>query len=1018
MQKIKKILLVTTLLMALPFVLLAAPSSHFDVSILPQTTLTFDLGSALKVWNNLYVHQICFDADTCRTTWPTGGGGGGSGGGTFATTTSLVSGQLLNYPLNTTDIVTIGSLTATSSAKFWFDPNLLLGKFNGSSLWVTASTTLANLTFNNATGSQATTTNIFSTSGTFTNLFGTNITGFGLASCSGTSALTFSGTTFGCAAQPQGTITALTGDVTASGNGSVAATLATVNGNVGSFTNANITVNAKGLITAASNGSASSASSTLLADNNGFSGLNTFTDLKLVTRSTTTNATTTNLFSTTASSTNLFTSNFGVGSSTPMAPVVFSQSSGLLNPVFIIDGVYGNASAEMALNRASGANKEANIDFNTNGVEKWQLGMQDRNPASDDFEFWDGADNPIWAVSAANNDFMIGTTTGYAELTVWGDAGTGNIVQFATAASTTAFVVTNGGNVGIGGTTTPYAPLSISQASGLLTTAVVIDGVANSAGAEMAFNRANTGSTEANIDFNTAGAEFWQLGLQNNSSNDFELWDGNDNPAFTIKTATNNTGIGTTSPYARLTAWGAGTGNEKVFEVSNNASTSEFSVTDAGLTSLVNLLASGSSTLQNFTARNATTTQATTTNLSVGTLFRSGTTDGCGTWAGGILGSTGSACGSGGGSAYPFPLAGNATSSTVGFNLGLIGTGSSTIANLSMTTATATSATTTNLAITSTLSKLLLTDGNGVVSGYAAQACTNQFVRGLSALGVPTCATVGSADVSLANLSATDATLTFSGTYTGTTARTIGLNLGNANTWTALQTFSNANALLATGSSTLQNFTGVNATTTNATSTTFYATTLGAISASSTNATSTSYALTGISNVLSNGIYSSAANAIDFSTASTWRGGWDSLGRFDIGTSTPTWTFTVASTSPTWELDDTNGATNQKHFIQTFDGGKYSWATSSDTSSFATSSAFFSLDTTQPTSFTLGTTTIQESALFEAIGSSDGSATKGTCFRAKDVGANTFTYWWFKAGVQTVQTTSCSGTGTTTIIYQ
>lgn len=39
----------------------------------------------------------------------------------------------------------------------------------------------------------------------------------------------------------------------------------------------------------------------------------------------------------------------------------------------------------------------------------------------------------------------------------------------------------------------------------------------------------------------------------------------------------------------------------------------------------------------------------------------------------------------------------------------------------------------------------------------------------------------------LANLTATNATLTFSGTYTGNTARTIGLNLGNANTWTAQQ---------------------------------------------------------------------------------------------------------------------------------------------------------------------------------------------------------------------------------------
>ncbi len=46
-------------------------------------------------------------------------------------------------------------------------------------------------------------------------------------------------------------ITALTGDVTASGPGSAAATLATVNANVGTF--ASVTVNGKGLVTAAAN---------------------------------------------------------------------------------------------------------------------------------------------------------------------------------------------------------------------------------------------------------------------------------------------------------------------------------------------------------------------------------------------------------------------------------------------------------------------------------------------------------------------------------------------------------------------------------------------------------------------------------------------------------------------------------------------------------------------------------------------------------------------------------------------
>jgi hypothetical protein len=57
--------------------------------------------------------------------------------------------------------------------------------------------------------------------------------------------------------QPVNAITALTGDVTASGTGSQAATLATVNSNVGTFGDgthvAQVTVNGKGLITAASN---------------------------------------------------------------------------------------------------------------------------------------------------------------------------------------------------------------------------------------------------------------------------------------------------------------------------------------------------------------------------------------------------------------------------------------------------------------------------------------------------------------------------------------------------------------------------------------------------------------------------------------------------------------------------------------------------------------------------------------------------------------------------------------------
>ena len=73
--------------------------------------------------------------------------------------------------------------------------------------------------------------------GTPSTLVGTNITGTATA-------FTASNVT---------TNANLTGDVTSVGN---ATTLATVNSNVGSFTSANITVNAKGLITAAANGAA------------------------------------------------------------------------------------------------------------------------------------------------------------------------------------------------------------------------------------------------------------------------------------------------------------------------------------------------------------------------------------------------------------------------------------------------------------------------------------------------------------------------------------------------------------------------------------------------------------------------------------------------------------------------------------------------------------------------------------------------------------------------------------------
>lgn len=116
---------------------LAAPTTRYDRTIIPESNDTYSLGSTVKEWLNLYAKYasttaisadtICLTGDTCKTTWPTGGG---SGGGTWSTTTSSVAGQLVNYPNNDDDIVAVGS-NSTTTAEFYLDPVTLFAKFIG-----------------------------------------------------------------------------------------------------------------------------------------------------------------------------------------------------------------------------------------------------------------------------------------------------------------------------------------------------------------------------------------------------------------------------------------------------------------------------------------------------------------------------------------------------------------------------------------------------------------------------------------------------------------------------------------------------------------------------------------------------------------------------------------------------------------------------------------------------------------------------------------------------------------------
>lgn len=113
------------------------------------------------------------------------------------------------------------------------------------------------------------------------------------------------------------------------------------------------------------------------------------------------------------------------------------------------------------------------------------------------------------------------------------------------------------------------------------------------------------------------------------------------------------------------------------------------------------------------------------------------------------------------------------------------------------------------LTLSTTVSGVLVGNGTAISAGVDgtdftllnAITCTNQFLRAFTAAGVGTCATVQNTDLAnstisgislgsnLADLTATNGTLTFSGTYNGSTARNIGLNLASANTWSASTTF-------------------------------------------------------------------------------------------------------------------------------------------------------------------------------------------------------------------------------------
>lgn len=237
-------------------------------------------------------------------------------------------------------------------------------------------------------------------------------------------------------------------------------------------------------------------------------------------------------------------------------------------------------------------------------------------------------------------------------------------------------------------------------------------------------------------------------------------------------------------------------------------------------------------------------------------------------------------------------------------------------------------ASTTNLVVNgSSFNNLLgtgLANSSGAltVSSVPNSALQNSTISGVSLGGT------------LANLTATDGTLTFSGTYTGTTARTIGVNLANANTWTALQTFTNSSTTLGSFSySSSTQYFGANLTSCN----------------SASNALTWSSGVFGCNTITGGGLttYDAWTHPFVFSSATT--------SALSIGTTTPIGlgSFQIASNTPYLYITDNNAPLNAKHWDFTNSDGVFSIGTTSDATYTSTSTA---LSISAPTTASPGTT--------------------------------------------------------------